>query len=147
MTAATRAQIVAEALSWLGTPYHHEAEVRGAGVDCAMFIKAVMAEVGLIHPFTVEHYPSDWMQHRNEERFIAIVEQHARRRLDLTAETPLPGDVLVYQFGRCFAHGAIVVDWPVIVHASSLEREVGLAGARDGWLSDAPMRAYSMFGA
>jgi cell wall-associated NlpC family hydrolase len=31
-----RAAVVAEARSWLGTPFHHQGRVKAAGVDCAM---------------------------------------------------------------------------------------------------------------
>ena len=30
-----RARIVAEAMTWLGTPYHHRGKLKGIGVDCA----------------------------------------------------------------------------------------------------------------
>ncbi len=30
---------------------------------------------------------------------------------------PLAGDVAVFRFGRTFSHGAIVVEWPVVIHA------------------------------
>jgi hypothetical protein len=30
---------------------------------------------------------------------------------------PQRGDVAVFKFGRCFAHGAIVVAWPRLIHA------------------------------
>ena len=43
-----RQRIVEEARSWLGTPYHHQAMVKGAGVDCAMILVAVYRAVGLI---------------------------------------------------------------------------------------------------
>ncbi|MDO6044547.1 hypothetical protein Q4P48_08410 [Neisseria gonorrhoeae] len=43
-----RARIVEEARSWLGTPYHHHAMVKGAGVDCAMLLVAVYGAVGLL---------------------------------------------------------------------------------------------------
>jgi cell wall-associated NlpC family hydrolase len=28
-----------------------------------------------------------------------------------------PADFIVFKFGRTFSHGAIVVDWPLIIHA------------------------------
>ena len=31
--------------------------------------------------------------------------------------SPLPGDVILYQWGRCMSHGAIVVEWPLLIHA------------------------------
>src|SRR5712691_11675531 len=30
---------------------------------------------------------------------------------------PRGGDVAVFKFGRCFAHGVIVVSWPRLIHA------------------------------
>ena len=30
---------------------------------------------------------------------------------------PGPGDVAVFRFGRTFSHGAIVTDWPRLIHA------------------------------
>jgi hypothetical protein len=41
MDEAMRAAVVKEALTWLGTPYHHHARVKGVGVDCARLLCAV----------------------------------------------------------------------------------------------------------
>ena len=29
----------------------------------------------------------------------------------------LPGDIVVWRYGRTFAHGGIVTGWPMVVHA------------------------------
>jgi cell wall-associated NlpC family hydrolase len=111
--AAARAAVVAEARAWLGTPYHHAAQVKGAGVDCAMLPAAVYRAAGLIPEFEIAHYPPDWHLHRDTERYLEMVTHHA-------TEVPVPtgpGDFVLYRFGRAFAHGAIVIDWPTIVHA------------------------------
>ncbi|MBN9249774.1 MAG: hypothetical protein J0I86_04210, partial [Mesorhizobium sp.] len=34
-------EIVAEALSWLGTPYRHQASSKGVGCDCLGLIRGV----------------------------------------------------------------------------------------------------------
>jgi NlpC/P60 family putative phage cell wall peptidase len=109
-----RARVVAEAMSWLGTPYHHMARVKGAGVDCAQLLAAVYHAAGLVAEVPLEYYPPDWHLHRDIERYLAAVLRHARE-----TEAPLPGDVVLYRWGRCLAHGAIVVapGWPRIVHA------------------------------
>lgn len=109
-----RAQIVQAACGWLRTPYHHRARVKGVGVDCAMLVLAVMAEAGAVPDFDPGDYPRDWMLHRSEERFLAHIRAHAVEVAD-----PLPGDVVMYRFGRCFAHAGIVTDWPAIIHADS----------------------------
>ncbi len=38
---ATREQIAAETREWIGTPYHHQALVKGVGCDCIGVIRGV----------------------------------------------------------------------------------------------------------
>lgn len=114
-----RAAVVAEARSWIGTPYHHMGRIKGAGVDCAMLPAEVYARCGLIPPLDVAYYPPDWHLNRRGQRFLAEIAKHAR-----LVEAPLPGDMAVYCFGHAFAHGAIVLDWPIIVHAVLNQRVI-----------------------
>lgn len=125
---------VTQARTWVGTPYHAEADVRGAGVDCGMLIVRVFVDAGLVPLFDPRPYPPDWHLHRSEERYLGWVHDHCRE-----VETPEPGDVAVFRFGRCWAHGGIVtVAEPLtIVHAFSpagcvVEEEV----ARNAALTD-----------
>ena len=73
-----RAAVVAEAETWLGTPYHHEARIKGHGVDCAQVLIGVFANVGLIEPVALPHYPMDWNLHRDEERYLDILGRYTR---------------------------------------------------------------------
>ena len=107
-----RAAVVAEAQSWLRTPYHHMGRVKGAGVDCAMLPAEVYAACGLIPRQKVEFYPMDWHLHQTGERYLNSVLAYAHE-----VESPKPGDLVLWRFGHCLAHGGIVVDWPIIVHA------------------------------
>lgn len=116
MTAELRAAIVREAISWIGTPYHHEGRVKGAGVDCAMLLAEVYVRVGVIRPVTVEHYPHDWHMHHSEELYLTVVERCGGRLLP-EGELPQPGDIVMYRIGKCLSHAGIVVEWPRIVHA------------------------------
>lgn len=43
-----RISIVAEARRWLGTPFHHQASLRGAGCDCAGLVRGVGEACGLL---------------------------------------------------------------------------------------------------
>lgn len=43
----TRADIVAEARRWLGTPFHHQASLQGVGCDCIGLIAGVAAALGM----------------------------------------------------------------------------------------------------
>lgn len=130
--ATQRAAVVAAARSWIATPYHHNAAVKGAGVDCGRILVEVMAEAGLISRFDPGYYAADWHLHRDEERYLATVEQHCPRVSDdvrSVAERgpdfrPGPGDILMWRIGRTFSHAAIVTDWPRMVHSCASARIV-----------------------
>lgn len=143
MSAALRAAIVAEAKTWLKTPYHHKACVKGEGVDCAQILKAVFVAVGLIDDFDAGDYPPDWMMHRSEDRFRDYVRRHADQ---ISADEILPGDVALYRVGKCFAHGAIIVDWPLIIHADSRSHSVVYDEGNAGRLSKRPVEFYRVRG-
>jgi NlpC/P60 family putative phage cell wall peptidase len=107
-----RATVLAEARSWLGTPYHHMGRIRGAGTDCLMLLVEVYSASGIIPPVSIPFYPPDWHLHRGTERYLDGVMQYASE-----VAKAEPGDVALFKFGRCFAHGAIVVKWPRLIHA------------------------------
>lgn len=108
-----RERVVEAAESWLNTPFHHRARIKGAGVDCLMLLAEVYEAVGLIPHVEVEHYPPDWHMHRDAERYLAGMMRYARE-ID---GPPEPGDAAVFKFGRVHSHGAIVTRWPRVIHA------------------------------
>lgn len=135
MTPEDRGRVILEALSWEGTPYHPHGRVKGVGCDCAMYPAEVYAapSVGLIERIGPQDYPVDWHMHRDQERFLSAVLQRAK-----ATETPRPGDLVLYRWGRTFAHAGIVLGWPRIIHAvvdqgvvrADGERETALDGRR-----------------
>lgn len=110
-----RLAVVACAKTWLHTPFHFEACVKGAGVACGPLLIAVYGSIGIPVPNVVGHFPRDWHLHTTEERYLDIVKQYAHE-----VEIPQDGDmVLVRVFrNRPICHGGIITDWPVIIHAS-----------------------------
>lgn len=111
--AEERATVVAVARSWLRTPYHHMGRVRGAGVDCLTLLAEVYAGAGVIARPEIPHYPPDWHLHRGAERYLDGLLSYCAE----IAGPPLPADIVLWRFGRCFSHGAIVIEWPVVIHA------------------------------
>lgn len=87
--------------------------VKGAGADCLTLLAEVYHEAGLIPHIEIPFYPKDWHLHRDAERYLDGLMRYTRE----IEGPPLPGDVVLWRFGRCFSHGAIVVQWPVIIHA------------------------------
>jgi NlpC/P60 family putative phage cell wall peptidase len=114
MSKEGRAAVVAEARSWLGTPYHHAADVKGAGVDCAMLLVRVYCDLGFVERFDPRPYTRDWFLHRNEERYLSFLLARSRE-----VRVPGEGDVVLFRMGRCFAHGGIVAkaDPLTVIHA------------------------------
>ena len=104
--------IIAEAMSWERTPFHHKAMIKSVGVDCAHVLLGVYSAVGLVPVFSVDDYPPDWHLHQGEERFLEVIKQYADE-----VDDPQHGDVVMFKFGRCCSHGAIVIEWPRIIHA------------------------------
>ena len=138
-----REAIVTEALSWEGTPYHPHASIKGVGVDCAMFPAAVYHAVGLI-PEIKPSYTSDWMMHRDEEKFLGFVTPHT---VEIDQAEVKPGDFVIWRFGRTFSHSAIIIDYPVAIHAVIKGGAVVRADIdQDSDLSDRELRFYSLFG-
>jgi cell wall-associated NlpC family hydrolase len=138
----TRAAIVAEAQSWIGTPYRNAQRVKGpkGGVDCLTFIVEVFERAGVIGHYQVPFYPPDWHLHRDVERLLTGVLEYARE----IEGPPEPGDIALFRFGRCFAHGGIVISWPRLIHAWNGAGVVP-ADADQPLLGQRPRRFFSPF--
>lgn len=82
------------ARGWIGTPYRHQASLKGEGADCLGLIRGVWREVVGPEPEPLPPYAADWAEVGGEESLWAA----ARRWL---VEIPLvraaPGDVLLFR--------------------------------------------------
>jgi cell wall-associated NlpC family hydrolase len=107
-----RALVVAEARSWIGTPYHHMADVKHHGVDCAMLLVRVYCDTGIAPSFDPRPYQQHFYLHHTDERYLAWVAKYTRR-----VEHAKPGDLAIYRFGRAAGHGAIIVDDTYMIHS------------------------------
>lgn len=153
-----RTQVCKIARSWLGTPYHHMGRVKDVGVDCAMFPVEVYREAGLIPDFEIAFYPPDWHLHRSDELYLAFVLKHAHETeppavpggalttapAATAAGSVLSGDFILYQFGRTWSHGAIVLDWPLIIHAVVQHGVILSDGEKEGMLVGRKRRFFRL---
>ncbi len=55
-----RQAVIAEAVTWIGTPFHHAARVKGAGVDCLMLLAEVYERAGAAPHVVPPFYVQDW---------------------------------------------------------------------------------------
>lgn len=104
--------VVAEAMTWLRTPYHPRGRVKGHGVDCVTFPVLVYAAVYGKEPSVPAKYSVQWHMHHDEEKYLAHVLEYAD-----PIDSPEPGDFVLWRFGRAFSHGGIIIDWPLVIHA------------------------------
>ena len=112
----TREQVVAEALTWVDTPYLHQAMVKGerGGTDCAMINVAIFRDFAKLAPPDADPrpYPMQWHLHRGEERYLNWFKKYARE-----VTSPELADIALFRFGRTVSHSGIVVADDVMVHA------------------------------
>lgn len=120
----TRAEIVAEARKWLGTPYHHEARVLGHGVDCIGLILAVANAFGMEVP-----NQTGYARIPEESRLIAGLDTYTNR-IELSEATA--GDIVVIPFVHKMRHLAILTDAGMI-HAHEPNGKVVEHAIDDRW--------------
>ncbi|WP_353472009.1 peptidase [Salipiger sp. H15] len=88
------ARIVAAARGWIGTPYLHQASVKGAGCDCLGLLRGVWREVIGPEPEPVPPYSRDWSEPQGDEALLRAALRHLRAKA-LADEAP--GDVLLFR--------------------------------------------------
>ena len=100
-------RVVEAARSWLGTPYLHQASLKGQGADCLGLVRGVWREVVGPEPDALPAYSPDWAEVGAEELLLAA----ARRRLvEIPVVEAQPGDVLLFRMsaGAPIKHCAIL---------------------------------------
>jgi cell wall-associated NlpC family hydrolase len=109
-----RRAVIEEAKTWLLTPWEHAARVKGAGVDCAQLLAAVYTKAGVLAAMPeIPYYPRDWHQHQNAQVLRSIVEKYADK-----VEEPVAGGIVLFEFGKVYSHAAIIIEWPLCIHAN-----------------------------
>lgn len=86
--------IVQEARSWIGTPYMHQASVKGAGCDCLGLLRGCWRAVNGEEPITAPRYTPDWSEPQGEE----VLWKAAARYLRACDDRPRrAGDILLFR--------------------------------------------------
>lgn len=92
---AVRARVLAEARSWIGTPYRHQASLKGTGADCLGLLRGIWRGLYGTEPQEVPAYTADWAEAGEEETLL----QAGRRWLiEIDPAEARPGDVLVFRW-------------------------------------------------
>ncbi len=123
-----RADIIAAARAWLGTPYRHQASCRGAGCDCLGLVRGVWRDVYGAEPEMPPPYSPDW----GEAGAVEIILDAARRHMsEIALGDARAGDALVFRMreGRIAKHMAILSSASTMIHAQMGDcvREIAFA--------------------
>lgn len=108
-----RADIVAEAQRWLGTPYRHQAALRGAGCDCLGLVRGIWQAVYGREPMAVPAYGPDWRGRDGEGL------QAAAEHVLTLVELPFGGEVVLFRLlaNRPPRHCGVMLGPETFIHA------------------------------
>ncbi len=131
MNALTRDEIVATARSWLGTPYRHQASLRGVGCDCLGLVRGIWRDLVGPEPEPMRPYSPDWAEAGGGESLLELGDRYF---VAAPAREWRSGDVLVFRFfeGVPAKHLAVAVDERRMIHAhdGACVAEVAIGGWR-----------------
>jgi NlpC/P60 family putative phage cell wall peptidase len=123
-----RKMIVAETRDWIGTPYRHQASLKGVGCDCLGLVRGVWRAVIGDEPERAPAYAPDWAEAAGIE---ALADAAARHLIAIERDAFGEGDVLLFRWRANLPakHAAIVTAPDKIVHAhdGAAVAEVALA--------------------
>jgi NlpC/P60 family putative phage cell wall peptidase len=109
----TRPHIIALARDWLGTPYHHQASLKGVGCDCIGLVRGIYRELtGAEAPEALPAYTRDWAEAQGRETLIEAARRHL---VEIPRFEARPGDVLIFRWrrGSLAKHCAILSALPL----------------------------------
>jgi cell wall-associated NlpC family hydrolase len=101
----TRAQIVAEARSWLRTPYMHQARNKGVGVDCVGLLIGVARNAGLCEPDA----DLNGYSRQPDGQLLGLCDAYMTR---IAVADIQAGDVIATHYGMDPCHLAFIGDHP-----------------------------------
>ena len=124
-----RADIIASARSWIGTPYRHQASLKHAGTDCLGLVRGVWREVVGEEPENIPAYGAGWAEAGTGELLAAGCRRHAR---EVAARNFEGGDLLLFRWRPHLPakHAGIAVSATHMVHAQdgAVVSEVAING-------------------
>jgi NlpC/P60 family putative phage cell wall peptidase len=127
----TRTAIVTEATTWLGTPYRHQASLKGVGCDCLGLIRGVWRACYGAEPERAPGYTPDWAEAAGAETLAGAAARHMTAVEPDAAEA---GDVLLFRWRPNLPakHAGILIAPGRFIHAQQ-GAAVSLAALSPWW--------------
>lgn len=120
----SRAQVVAEARTWIGTRWLHQASLKGVGCDCIGLVAGVARELGISGAAEFFATPALRSYGRSPEPLLIAACDALLDAVPISDAEP--GDVLVMKFETEPQHFGILsaLDPPYMLHALAHARRV-----------------------
>jgi NlpC/P60 family putative phage cell wall peptidase len=113
---ATRAAIIAEVSSWIGTPYRHQASLKGVGCDCLGLVRGVWRALFGKEPEPLVPYSPDWAEASGEETLAIAARRHLK---EIAVDAAKPADIVLFRWrqGLPAKHAGVLIEPHRFVHA------------------------------
>jgi len=108
--------IVAEARSWLGTPYRHQGRSKGVGCDCLGLVLGVWREIYGAEPEPPGPYAPDWAEAGGQDLLLSAARRHC---FEKAANELSSGDLILFRWRQHLPakHAGILVGPDRFIHA------------------------------
>ena len=121
--------IVRAARGWIGTPYRHQASLKGVGTDCLGLVRGVWREIEGREPKTAPAYSASWAEQGGGE---TLAEAAARHMIESPCTDVQAGDLLLFRWRPHLPakHAGIATTATHMVHAqdNACVTEIFLSG-------------------
>jgi NlpC/P60 family putative phage cell wall peptidase len=109
-------RVVAAARGWIGTPYRHQASLKGVGCDCLGLVRGVWRECLGDEPEIAPAYSPDWAESGGAE---TLAEAARRHLIEVPVAEFQAGDVLLFRWRDHLPakHAGIAASKATMVHA------------------------------
>jgi NlpC/P60 family putative phage cell wall peptidase len=114
-----RETIVAAVHDWIGTPYHHQASLKGVGCDCLGLIRGLWRELQGPEPEALPPYTRDWGDATGSEPLLEAARKHL---IATDIARALPGDVIVFRMRAGVAKHAGILTRGSLVACAQVAR-------------------------
>lgn len=91
----TAMDIVRAARGWLGTPYRHQASLKGVGTDCLGLVRGVWRELYGTEPEPLPPHSAQWTDGGGRE---TLAEAARRHFTEIPCTEVMPGDLLLFRW-------------------------------------------------
>ncbi|PLW76798.1 peptidase P60 [Cohaesibacter celericrescens] len=88
-------RIISLARDWIGTPYHHQASLKGVGCDCLGLVRGVWRGLYGCEAEAVPAYSPDWGDASDAEQLLAAGRRHL---IEIPIGDMGPGDVFALRW-------------------------------------------------